>query len=222
MSNEMSTPSAANDQAEQVAAKAADQAQQVAHTARDQASRLTNEASVQASKVLEDAKSHLHEQAKAQTDQLGEVLSRLTGNLQALSEGRPEDGGPVSDATRQALRQAERITIRVQEGGFDGMVADVKRFARRRPGVFLAAAVSAGFVVGRLIRGGQESGALGAAISGNPDSQMLGDGADPPLGPATGKARPAASPALPAYAQTERPTNPATPFAGERDPEALR
>jgi hypothetical protein len=37
--------------------------------------------------------------------------------------------------------------------GPDGVLAEVQDFARRRPGAFLAVAVTSGFVVGRLARG---------------------------------------------------------------------
>jgi hypothetical protein len=39
-------------------------------------------------------------------------------------------------------------------------MADVQRFARRRPGVFLLGALGVGFGVGRLLRSGQAAGAL--------------------------------------------------------------
>ena len=43
---------------------------------------------------------------------------------------------------------------RLEDRGIEGVVDDVARFARRRPGVFLLAAAGAGFVVGRFVRSG--------------------------------------------------------------------
>jgi hypothetical protein len=45
----------------------------------------------------------------------------------------------------------------MEQGGAQGVVDDVTRFARRRPGVFLAGAAGMGFVVGRLVRAGAAS-----------------------------------------------------------------
>ncbi len=155
--------STAADKGKEVAGTAAEQAQQVVGTARDQAAQVASEASAQVSKVVNDAKGHLHEQARTQTEQVGNVLDRLAGQLRAVSEGRADEGGPVADVVRQAAQRVEKVTERVYEGGFDGVVSDVQRFARRRPGMFLAGAVTAGVAVGRLMRAGRDSGALKAS-----------------------------------------------------------
>jgi hypothetical protein len=44
----------------------------------------------------------------------------------------------------------------VQQRGYDGMVEDAQRLARRRPGVFLAGAAVAGFAIGRLLRSAKD------------------------------------------------------------------
>jgi hypothetical protein len=41
---------------------------------------------------------------------------------------------------------------RLEQRGPQGVMDDMSRFARRRPGLFLAGAVGAGFVAGRLVR----------------------------------------------------------------------
>jgi hypothetical protein len=201
-----STAQAASDQAQEVASTAAergkavvgatsDQAQQVMATARDQASQVTHQASVQASKVVDDVKTHLQGQASDQTDQMGEVLGRLAGQLEALADGRPQDAGPAADLVRQAAGQVGRVAARTKEGGFDGAVADLQRFARRRPVVFLAGAMTAGLALGRLLRAGRESGALNPAASETsvPPGQQASDSA--PL------EAPGLAPALEAYSR---------------------
>ena len=156
----------------QVAASAGDQVQEVAGTAKEHVAEVASEVSVQAGRVLDDAKSHLREQAQGQTDQLSQALSRLGGQLRALTEGRPGDGGPVTDLGRQAAARVERIATRVESGGFEGIVSEGSRFARRRPGTFLAGAAAAGFVVGRLVKAGKDappsSPPAGVDAGGNP------------------------------------------------------
>jgi hypothetical protein len=156
--------STAADRGKAVAGTTAEQAQNVVATARDQVSEVSQQASAQASQVVGEVKSHLYGQAQAQTDQLGQALGRLAGQLEALIDGHPQDAGPAADLARQAAGQVGRMAARTKEGGFDGVVADVQRFARRRPVVFLAGAVTAGFAVGRLVHAGQQSGALSAAV----------------------------------------------------------
>ena len=73
--------------------------------------------------------------------------------------------------------QLRRLASRMEQGGAQGVVEDVTRFARRRPGAFLAGAAGVGFVVGRLVRAG--------AASQQDDGPSTGDALPtPPNGPA--------------------------------------
>ena len=46
----------------------------------------------------------------------------------------------------------------MRERGPDGVIQDVRRFARRRPGMFLLAAGVTGFAIGRIVKAGGMSG----------------------------------------------------------------
>jgi hypothetical protein len=169
--------SVAADRGKQVAGSAADQAQNVLGTARSQVSQVTTQASAQINTVVGDAFGRLHDQAAEQTDKAGRAMTGLAGQMHAMAEGHPEDAGPVADVARRAADRLERVAARVQDGGFDGLVADTKRYARRRPVAFLAGAVTAGFVVGSVVAAGRASGALSASVS------PTNDGASPALEP---------------------------------------
>lgn len=162
--------SSAADRGKEVAGVAGGQVQQVAGVAREQVSQVTDEASFQVAKLVDDAKLHLRDQAQAQASQVGDMLGQLAVQLRAMSDGRPEDAGPVADLARGAAERVEKMTARIQGGGFGGAVSDLKGYARRRPVVFLAGALVGGLAAGRLVRAGRESGALSAAISGGPAS----------------------------------------------------
>lgn len=183
-----STAQQATEQAQQVASGAAargkevvdtagDQAQHVAGVALEQASRVTSEASAQAAKLLDDAKGHLLDQARSQTDQVNDVLQALARQLRAVTEGRPQDAGQLTDLARQAAEQVERVAEHIRRSGFDGVVSDVRRYARRRPALFLAGALTAGVAVGRIVRAGREPGSSTAATAGGssttPDQPSL-------------------------------------------------
>lgn len=103
--------------------------------------------------LLDEGRSSLKGQAQDQTERLNGVLGELNGNLQALLDGRPDEAGMVGDYARRVSSQVRRYSDGIDQRGFDGLLDDVQRFARRRPGAFLVAAAAAGFLAGRLGRG---------------------------------------------------------------------
>jgi hypothetical protein len=74
--------------------------------------------------------------------------------MQALTEGRPGDSGPLAGYVTDARQQVASFALRLENRGIEGVVDDVAQFARRRPGMFLLAAAGTGFLVGRLVRSG--------------------------------------------------------------------
>jgi hypothetical protein len=155
--------------------EAAREAQAVAATVGEEASFVVQEAALHARDLAEDAKHQLHHQMESQTEQLGGVLGQFGERVHALAEGRPDDAGPVGQYAESIADQVDQLAGRIEHLGFDGMVEEVQRFARRRPGAFLAGAALAGFAVSRLGRGvqaaqqqeeqgdGRDRGSAGAA-----------------------------------------------------------
>jgi hypothetical protein len=92
-----------------------------------------------------------------QAEKAGDSLRRLGEQVSAFAQGRVEEAGPLPDYTRSAAERLQSTADRVQQQGFDAVIEDTKRFARRRPGAFLCAAALAGFAAGRLLRGGSEA-----------------------------------------------------------------
>lgn len=151
------TKQAAAEQGQQVKDEASQQARAVAGTARDQASQVADEARTQARGLATDAKQQLHRQAQQQTDQLGGTIGQFGERVEALASGRPEEAGPLADYASSIAEQVQQMAGRVEQLGFDGMIDEAQRFARRRPGAFLAAAAAAGFAVSRLGRGAKDA-----------------------------------------------------------------
>ncbi|HUR23196.1 MAG TPA: hypothetical protein VMZ73_04925 [Acidimicrobiales bacterium] len=149
------TASVAAEAAGQTAATATEGAKQVASEAAAQVTEVTRQATDQARELVSQAQSQLHEQATSQTDRAAGNLFDFGRQLRALGDGQPDEAGFAADAARQLAGKVEEIADRVQQKGFDGVVDDLRSFARRRPGAFLASAVATGFVVGRLGRGAQ-------------------------------------------------------------------
>jgi hypothetical protein len=135
----------------------------VADTARDEAGRVGEEAKAQTRNVVSETRVQLREQARQQTDKATTVLQGLGGNVRALAEGRTDETGAVGDYVNQVADRLEDLAQRANELGFDGVVDELQRLARRRPGAFLMGAAAAGFAVGRVLRGARDASAAPAS-----------------------------------------------------------
>lgn len=155
---DLTQPDPAPEQTNTTAAgRTGEQAQQVAGTAREQAGEVMHEAREQAGNVIGEARHQLRTQADEQTQRLGGALHDLGRQFQALADGRAEEAGAASDYADRLAGQVLEIAGRVDEMGFDGLVGELQRFARRRPGAFLAGAAIVGFASARMGRGAKEA-----------------------------------------------------------------
>lgn len=161
--------STASDQAKRVRGTAVGQTKAVARTAdqdvhqlagtvRDQADHVKGELAGQARELLSDARAQLQAQADVQARRLAAALFQVGTQAVALASGRPEEAGFLADYSEQAAGWLDTWAGEIEERGLEGIAADVTRFARRRPAVFLAGAAAVGFGVGRLVRSGAVSG----------------------------------------------------------------
>lgn len=151
------TRETAKQEASRVQDQARGEARSVAQTAQQQAGRVTDEARTQARNLVSDGKQQMRQQAQDQTDRVGSALRQLGKQAEAVLDGRPDDAGQVGAWVQDASDQINRLADRVDDLGFDGMVREVRDFARRRPGAFLAGAAAAGFFVARLGRGARDA-----------------------------------------------------------------
>lgn len=140
-----------------VAHTAAGEAENVAHATRDEGRHLADEAKAEVKHVADDARSQLREQVSEQAQKATDSLRRLGDQVSALAQGRPEDSGPLGRYVQSAADEIQHAAGRMEKRGFEGLMEDTKRFARRRPGAFLGIAAVAGFSIGRLLRGGAEA-----------------------------------------------------------------
>lgn len=149
--------STAQDRAGEVSAHAQDAAHQVVGTASQQAQTVKDETVRQARNLTSEASSQLNVQAKDQTQRLAGNLRSLGDELKGMAAGG-QDGGTATELVHQAADQVHQLA-----GYLDGkepsqIVSDVRGFASRRPGAFLAGAAILGVVAGRLGRGVKDAG----------------------------------------------------------------
>lgn len=136
----------------EVARTAQQEAAAVADEARQQAREVIAETKEQARSVINDAQAQLRVQADQQATKVAESMRRIAGELRALYEGRADQAASVRPYLHDAMARLDDAASRVESRGIEGVVGDVQRFARRRPGAFLAFAAGAGFVAGRMVR----------------------------------------------------------------------
>jgi hypothetical protein len=170
--------------------RAKEGAKSVADSARQEATGVARDAGAHARELVGQTKEQLRQQAADQTDRLSSSLRDISGQLRAMGEGSGAPSGMVSDLTHQLTQATGNLADRLDQGGIDGALADVKRFARNRPGLFLAAAVGAGFVAGRMLKAMDTGSVVHAAkdaVSSDADTDAS---ASPATGaPAYGAAR---------------------------------
>ena len=142
----------AKDEAAGVAQDAKGAAADVAGTAKDEAKQVVGEAKDQAR--------HLWEQTRTEaTDQAGTQQQRLASGLRSLGQelgemaGRGEQRGLASDLAGQASTRARDVADWLEQREPGDVLEEVRDFARRRPGAFLAAAAAIGLLGGRVTRG---------------------------------------------------------------------
>lgn len=151
------------DKATDVAGSAADKAAElkdvalerggdVAAVAKDELARLANEARTEVQSLWSNASEQLRGQAAAGQQQLSELLHSLAGELGEMAS-KSDNTGPLTALARQAAAKGGELSHWLAGSEPGDVLVEVRRFARRRPFVFLASAALAGVVVGRLGRG---------------------------------------------------------------------
>jgi hypothetical protein len=147
-----STPEVARNEAADVARTAVQTGGQVADTVGEQASRVASETAHQARNLVEEGKGQLAGQAKEGHRKAVSGLHALADQLHGMAE-KSDGQGVVPEVTRQAAERTRTVATWLEGREPGDLVEEVRSFARRKPGVFLAGAALAGVVVGRLTRG---------------------------------------------------------------------
>ena len=139
------------EQAAGLGREAASSGQHVAGVARDQAGRVTGEVGTQARQLFDQAKGEVSSQASTQQERVANGLRTMSDQLRQMGDNAEQDG-MARTFVRQAADRTGAVADWVNQRNPGDLLDEVKGFARRRPGVFIALAVGAGLVAGRLTR----------------------------------------------------------------------
>lgn len=129
---------------------AKDEARTVAATAKQEAGAVVGEARSQVRRLTSQARDQATERVRGSHNQFVDRLRAIAGEFEEMgADGNSPGKALVSDLGQRGRRVADYLADR----GPEGLLSEVTDFARRRPGAFLATAVAAGFLVGRLGKG---------------------------------------------------------------------
>ena len=167
-----STTGVAADQAKQVGQDALEGGKQVAGVAADQARSVASEAGAQAKNVLGEARSQLTDQASTQQNNLAAWLKSVVDELEQMANGTndPSQSGPAASLLNQVSSRAKGASTWLEDHEPADLLSATSRFARQRPGVFLALAAAGGVLAGRLTRGLTADAAPHGSASGSTKS----------------------------------------------------
>jgi hypothetical protein len=149
---EQGTADVVKDQATDLRDSSIQTGKHVADVAREQASGVAVEAGRQGKHLLHQAQGQLEEQAAQGQQRLASQLLSLSDELHSMA-GASGQGGMAADLASQAASRVRNAGQWLDDRKPGQVVDEVQSFARRRPAVFLALAVGAGLVAGRLTRG---------------------------------------------------------------------
>jgi len=171
-SSQFATPSNPALAVSDVVSTAKEQAASIADASKHEARAVTRDAKEHTKEVLNQSREQLRRQADEQFRSLAETLGDIGRQLSGLANGDPQEG-VAADLASDLASHVTRLGERAQQGGLDGALRDVKQFARRRPTVFLLAALGGGVVAGRVVRA-SDSHALVEAVKADGDDSETG------------------------------------------------
>jgi len=126
-----------------------------AQTARHQVREVGGELRAQAEQAVDHLRGRVRDEAESQSRRAARSIRNWADDLATMTEsGKPDS--PVQGVMYQVAGGGRRAADYLEERGLGGAADDLQRFARRRPGLFLAGALAAGFVVGRIVKSGAE------------------------------------------------------------------
>jgi hypothetical protein len=209
------TQETAKQEAGRLGSEAQGAARDVAGTVKDEAVHVKDEAMGQARDLAASAKQEVSSQLSTQKDRLAVQTRGISEDLDRISRGERPESDLVTEAVSMLSHRARRLTEQLESREPMDLLDDVRRFAARRPGTFLAIAAGIGLLAGRLTRGlkdahdddshGQPTSARHAAPSGPAPIERVPGTVYPETLPATG---PAGTVGTPEVLGTPAATNP--------------
>ena len=130
---------------------AVSEAGHVAETAKDEAKAVASEVKYQAKDLYAQTQRELKDQAQVQQQRAASGLRSVSDELDSMT-ANAENPGLAADLLRQSSRRLSSAAIVAGRPRPELGPAEVKSFARRKPGTFIIGAAILGIIAGRLTR----------------------------------------------------------------------
>jgi hypothetical protein len=147
-----STFDTAKSEAANVKDTAAGAASGVKEVARGEVAHIAEEAKYQTRNLVDQTRYELRGQVRNQQSSLASMLNGWASELRSMAS-KSDESGPMTGLAQEASRRVGEFSHWLYNHEPADLLDEAKRFARRRPGAFLALAAAAGVVAGRLTRG---------------------------------------------------------------------
>jgi hypothetical protein len=193
----------AKEQASRVKDHAMDAGGDVADTVKEQAASVAGEAKAQGKDLLHQTQEELRAQAELQQRRVAEGLRSVSEEFSRMATSS-EGGGVAADLVQQAAQRTGGVASWLDARDPGSLLSEVRRYASRKPGMFIAIAATAGLVAGRLTR----SMASNASDQSSSDDQQRTAQQTPTTGSAAW---------APPSTQAQQPSTLGQPAAGEQD-----
>ncbi|WP_345763096.1 hypothetical protein [Diaminobutyricibacter sp. McL0608] len=141
----------AREQAAHVAEAAQESGQHVVDTAKDEAANVAREAKYQLTDLYEQAQDEVKDQAAVQQERVAARLRDVSDQFSQMARNS-STGGMATDLVHEAAARTGEIASWLDQRDPGALLDEVRSFARRRPGTFIAVAALAGVLAGRLTR----------------------------------------------------------------------
>lgn len=147
------TKDVAADETKNVTRSAQQSGKHVAESAKGEAQELVGEAKGQAQDLLQQVRSEATSQVSAQQERVAGSLRTMSDQLEQISQGKSVESGTATNLISQTAGQVGQVAGWLENREPADLLSEVRRYARRNPGTFLAGAALLGLVGGRLTRG---------------------------------------------------------------------
>jgi len=173
------TADVAKDHATAVAQDAKDSTKGVASTAASEAKDVAHEAKSQARQLFSQLSSEANDQASGQTQRAAQGLRSLGDELKSMAENQQGESGMATDLARQGASRLHSAAGWIEQRQPGEILDEVRSFASRRPGVFLAGAAVLGLIGGRMTRGLTGDSSSSSKELSSPTSPSYATGTSP-------------------------------------------
>jgi predicted ATPase len=132
---------------------------------------VMDQAKQTAGEVVSQVKQQASVRLSGQIEQAAEGLTTATETIRSVSQQLRDSGQePLAEYVDRAAHQVESLSTYLHGKDLDLLIADVERFARRQPQVFIVGALGLGMLAARFLKSTPERTGTKITVSDDPST----------------------------------------------------